>query len=136
MRNHMSQYEQPSGRFLELVVGLTTSFVALIFIVLFVMLVRGAGLQYISVFGGCLLLLAAYWFGLISFRLLFNVPNKQGGLLSVGGLKFLCLFLGVSSIAVVPLSMYMGHWLAALGSVGLVVGCYKGWQMAGNRGNA
>lgn len=71
-------------------------------------LAKNADLSFASLLGA--LLLAAYWFCLIFYRLLFNKPNKNGGLLSIGGLKFLSAFLGLSTLAVVPLAIYMGHW--------------------------
>ncbi|WP_188151468.1 hypothetical protein [Teredinibacter waterburyi] len=132
----MNQYQEPSGRFFEVLVGLVTTFIALVFGGLFFMLALNAGLKYITFIGGSLLLLATYWFGLISFRLVLNKPNKHGGLFSVGGLKFLSAFVGLSAFVVSPLALYMGHWGALMGCIFLSLGCYQGWQMAGRRGIA
>lgn len=132
----MNQYEQPPGRFLEVIVGLITSFISLVFCGLFLMLAFNAGLKYITFIGGSVLLLTIYWFGLISVRLISNIPNKNGGLFSIGGLKFLCIFLGVSMAAVSPLALYMGHWSALIGCTCMSFGCFKGWQMAVVRGKA
>ena len=132
----MNQYQESPGRFLEIVFGLVTALISLIFFGLFLMLILNAGLKYVTVIGGSLLLLAVYWFALISIRLVLNKPNRYGGLFSVGGLKFLSAFIGLSSLIVAPLAMYMGHWGALIGCVCLSVGCYQGWQMAGRRGIA
>lgn len=132
----MNQYQESPGRFLEIMVGLVTAFISLVFSGLFLMLVLNAGLKYVTFIGGALLLLAVYWFGLISVRLVLNKPNRHGGLFSIGGLKFLSGFVGLSSLIVAPLAMYMGHWGALIGCVCLSVGCYQGWQMAGRRGIA
>jgi uncharacterized membrane protein YeaQ/YmgE (transglycosylase-associated protein family) len=132
----MNQYQEPPGRFLEIIVGLVTAFISLIFFGLFLMLVSNAGLKYVIFIGSALLLLAVYWFGLISVRLVLNKPNKHGGLFSIGGLKFLSAFVGFSALTVAPLAMYMGHWGALIGCVCLSAGCYQGWQMAGRRGIA
>jgi len=121
---------------MEIIVGVVTLFITFIFIALFLMLTMNAGLKYVTFIVGAILLLFIYWFGLVSYRLLFNAPNRSGGLFSVGGFKFWCVFLGLSSLAVVPLSLYMGHWGAAAGSVCLSYGCYKGWYIAGSRVNA
>ena len=132
----MNQYQEPPGRFLEIIVGGVTTFIALIFGGLFLMLVLNAGLKYVTFIGGAILLLATYWFGLISFRLILNRPNKYGGLFSIGGLRFLSAFIGLSSLVVSPLALHMAHWAAAIGCICLAIGCYQGWQMAGRRGNA
>lgn len=132
----MSQYQESPGRFLELIVGLFTTFIALVFGALFFMLASNAGLKYVTFIGGAFLLLATYWFGLISVRLILNIPNKHGGLFSIGGLKFLSAFVGLSTLAVSPLALYMGHWGALAGCVCLSIACYRGWQMAGQRGSA
>lgn len=132
----MNQYQEPAGRFFEVVVGLVTTFIALVFGGLFLMLVLNAGIKYVTFIGGAFLLLATYWFGLISVRLVLNKPNKHGGLFSIGGLKFLSAFIGLSALVVSPLALYMGHWGALVGCICLSVGCYQGWQMAGRRGIA
>jgi len=132
----MSQYQEPGGRFLEVIVGLVTAFITLVFGGLFLMLVQNGGLKYATFIGGALLLLATYWFGLISFRLVLNRPNKHGSLFSVGGLRFLSAFIGLSALVVLPLALYMGAWSAVVGCIGLSTGCYQGWKMSGRRGSA
>lgn len=129
----MNQYRERPGRFLEFIVGLVTTFIALVFGGLFFLLVQNAGLKYVTFIGGALLLLAMYWFSLISFRLVLNRPNKHGGLFSIGGLKFLSAFIGLSALAASPLALYMGHWGALVACICLSIGCYQGWQIAGRR---
>ncbi len=132
----MNQYQEPPGRMLEIAVGVVTTFIATIFITLFFMLVTNAGLKYVTFFVGIILAFFVYWFGLISYRLVLNRPNKNGGLFSVGGLKFLSAFMGLSFIIVAPMAIYMGHWGLFIGCIGIVVGCVKGWQVAVSRGSA
>ncbi|WP_019603067.1 hypothetical protein [Teredinibacter turnerae] len=132
----MNQYQEPSDRFLEVVVGLITILITLVFAGLFFMLVINAGPKYVTFIGGAVLLLAMYWFGLISVRLVLNKPNAHGGLFSIGGLKFLSMFVGVSALVVSPLTIYMGHWAALVGCICLSIGCYQGWHLASRRGIA
>ena len=131
----MNQFEQPPGRFLEVIVGIITSLISLVFGLLLFILAQNSGFSYASLIGALLLLFAVYWFGLISYRLLLKRPNRNGGLFSVGGLKFLSVFVGLSTLAAVPLAVYMGHWGAVIGCLCMTVACAKGWKMAGRRGN-
>ena len=132
----MEQFNDPASRISEILLGLITSFIGLVFFGLFLMLILNAGLKLVTVIVGAILLLAIYWFGLISIRLIFNIPNKNGGLFSIGGMKFLCVFLGITSLMALPIAVYLQIWVAALGSMLLIVGCYKGWQNATNKKNA
>lgn len=132
----MNQYQEPPGRFLEVIVGVVTTLIAVVFGGLFLILVLNAGLRYVTFIGGAILLLATYWFGLISFRLILNRPNKHGGLFSIGGLRFLSVFVGLSALAVFPFALYKGHWAAVVGCICLSIGCYRGWQLASHRGIA
>ncbi len=131
----MSQYQESAGRSLEIIVGIGVSFITLILIALMSILITNASIQLASLVGGLLLALAIYWFGQISVRLLFNLPRKNGGLFSIGGLKFWCIFLSVSSVFTIILGAYMGYFGAVLGGIGLIVGCYYGWQLACKRNN-
>lgn len=129
----MNQYHERPGRFIEVIVGIITTIITTIFAVLFFMLTNNAGLKYVTVVVGFALVFFTYWFGLISYRLLLNRPNKSGGLFSVGGLKFLSAFLGASFLALAIVAIYIGHWGLSISCIGMVLGCLKGWQMAGNR---
>ena len=131
----MNQYQQSPGRFLEVIVGLITLAISLIFFGLLTILVKNSSFSYSALLGGAALVLCTYWFGAISIRLLLNRPQKNGGLFSIGGLKFWCIFLGVTSVATVLLATYLGHFGAAIGSIGLSIACYKGWKMALAREN-
>ncbi|MCE2029714.1 hypothetical protein [Sessilibacter corallicola] len=131
----MNQYQEPPGRFIEVIVGLVTAFITAIFIISLFKFTLSSGLKYVTVIGGLALLFFTYWFGLISYRLLLNRPNKNGGLFSIGGLKFLSAFMGLSFLMIAPIAIYLGNWGLFIGCIGMVVGCFKGWQIAGARGN-
>jgi hypothetical protein len=132
----MNHYQSRPGRFFEILVGLVTGFISLIFIGLFLLLILNAGLKYVTFIGGAILFLCAYWFVVITIRLLFNIPNKHGGLLSIGGLRFLCVFLGVSALPMGVLALYMGEWLVFGSCILFCVGCFKGWHLANVRRSA
>jgi hypothetical protein len=132
----MSQYEQPAGRALEIVVGVITMVIALLFLLQFILLVMNAEIKYATFIGGVVLLLFTYWFGLVSYRLILNVPNGVRGLFSTGGLKFWCSFFGMSFFVLAFFALYMGHWYGVISCIGSSYGCYKGWCVASNREDA
>lgn len=127
------QFEQSAGRTTEIVVGLITTLITLGFIVLL-------GLFFLNVrevkpflIASLLLGLPAYWFGRLSFRLLCNKINAQGGLLSATSLQIFSIILGIASAILLIASIYSGELRTAVGSIGLGIGCYYGWFIGKKR---
>lgn len=129
----MSQYEESAGRGMEIIIGLLVLFVALVFGLLFVMLATNADLHLSSLVGGLVLVFFTYWFGQIAFRLLFNKPRKNGGLFSVGGLKFWCVFMALSSVCTAIFAAQSELWSLLVSSIVMVIACGYGWRVAKKR---
>ena len=132
-KEEMNQYEESAGRPLEVIVGIITFVIALVFLLLLVMLVTEASLGWPLLIGSVLLSLACYWFGLLSVRLILNKRNSQGGLLSVGGIKFWCVVLGCSSFGMLFIGISRNEVGTMLGALGMLIACYYGWGMASKR---
>jgi hypothetical protein len=129
----MSLYEEPVGRWLEVLVGLLVAFISLVFLGLVFLLISEASLSIATVIGGFILALCSYWFGQLSFRLVLNRKNSDGGLFSNGGLKFWCIFFGINSVIVIVFCLISNSILMVLGSLGMLVACIYGWKVANNR---
>jgi len=129
----MSQYEESAGRGMEIIIGVLVLFVALIFGLLFVMLVTNANLHLSSLFGGLVLVFFTYWFGQIAYRLLFNKRRENGGLFSVGGLKFWCIFMTLGSICTAIFAAEFEQWSLLASSAVMVIACSYGWRVANKR---
>ena len=129
----MNQYHEPAGRGLEIIIGMVMMAVTLLFLALLFALIINASIHLSSMLGGLALALAAYWFGQISVRLLFNLPRKNGGLFSCWGLKLLCVFLGLISITSTIISFYTDQLALSFVSLALVAMCFLGWKLAHRR---
>ena len=129
----MSHYEKSAGRGIEIVIGLLVLFVALIFGILLSMLLLNASLHLSSLISGLLLIFVIYWFGQIAYRLLFNKPRKNGGIFSVGGLKFWCVFMSLSFICTAIFAIQLEQWSLLVSAVVMVIACSYGWRLANNR---
>ena len=129
----MSNYEESAGRGMEIIVGLLVFFVALVFGLLLSMLLLNANLHLSSLVGGLVLIFFIYWFGQIAYRLLFNKPRKNGGIFSVGGLKFWCAFMSLSSICTAIFAAQFEQWSLLVSAVIMVIACSYGWRVANKR---
>ena len=118
---------------MEIIVGIITLFIAFVFFLLLVMLASEASVGWPLFLGGILLSLLCYWFGQLSFRLILNKRNSQGGLLSIGGIKFWCVVLGLSSCGMVFMGIYSNQLGTIIGAVGMLIACYYGWGIASKR---
>ena len=76
----MDFYEQSSGRGMEIVVGLISVFVAIIFAALIGLIISNATFGYSPVLGSLVLALCSFWFGKLGYRLVLNEPRKAGDL--------------------------------------------------------
>lgn len=126
-------YEESAGRITEVLVGLVTGFVSLAFILLIVIIFKEASLSIASVLGSLFLLSLAYWFGQLSYRLIFNKPKRHGGLLSPIALKVGCFVFGVCSILFLIFGVVEREFNAVLNSVIMFSACWYGWQIATKR---
>lgn len=129
----MDFYEQPLGRGLEIVVGIILLFIALVFTALICLIVSNFPWSYTVVLGTVILGFCSFWFGKLGYRLVFNKPRNGGGLLSNNGLKFGCIFFGVSSIILCMLSITQQDLVTALCGLSMLVACLFGWQVAKKR---
>jgi len=127
------QFEQSAGRTTEIVVGLVTMLITLGFIALLCLLFLNIREVQPLLLGIALLGLPAFWFGRLSFRLLLNKANSQGGLLSATSLQFFSVLLGIASVVFIAVSIYTGEARAVIGSIGLGIGCYYGWFIGQKR---
>ncbi|KAF7788129.1 hypothetical protein PRUB_a2709 [Pseudoalteromonas rubra] len=75
----MNFYEQPSGRGMEICVGLVLLFIALVFTALIGVVLANSAFGFIAVLGSLALALCSWWFGKLGCRLVFNKPRKGGG---------------------------------------------------------
>jgi membrane associated rhomboid family serine protease len=129
----MDFYEQSSGRGMEIVVGLISVFVAIIFAALIWLVISNATIGYSPILGSLVLALCSFWFGKLGYRLVLNKPRKGGGLLSDNGLKLGCMFFGVSSILWGVFSISQQNLGSFLSAIGMLVACLYGWQIAKRR---
>ena len=129
----MSRYEESAGRGMEIIIGLLVSFVALIFCLLLTMLVTNASFNSSSLVGAIVLVFFIYWFGQITYRLLFNKPRQNGGLFGVGGLKFWCVFMSLSCVCTAIFAAQLELWGLLFSCITMLVACAYGWQVAKKR---
>ena len=129
----MDFYEQSSGRAMEVIVGFVLIFVSIIFAVLIWFVISNATIGYFPILGSLVLVLCSFWFGKLGYRLVLNKPRKDGGLLSVNGLKLGCIFFGVSSIFWGVFSINQQDLGSFLSAIGMLVACLYGWQIGKRR---
>ncbi len=129
----MDFYEKSSGRGLEIFVGIVLFLISLCFTALTVFILSKKIWGYSSILVVTLLALCSFGFGKLGFRLVFNKPRKNGGLLSDNGLKLGCIFFGVSSIIYCIVSVTKQDFVSALSALSMLVACLCGWQLAMKR---
>ena len=129
----MNQYQDSAGRITEILVGIITTFICVVFVLLVIFILKEAPLSFPSVFGTLLLSVMVYWFGMLSYRLLLNKTRKKGGLLSPLALKVFCLIFGICSIAATIFALISGEFNAAISSAIMVPACFVGWKLAKKR---
>lgn len=125
--------EQPLGRGMEFFVGIVLLFFVLAFITLISFIALNGAWSYakmslIVAFG-----LLSFWLGKLGYRLVFNKPRKNGGLLSNKGLKFGSIFFGVSSISIIILFPTHHNIVSVLSAICMLVACLYGWQISKER---
>jgi len=129
----MSKYQEPVGRFTEISVGFVASFISLVFAFLIALIVREASLSFESVLGSFLLGLLAYWFGQLSFRLIFKKPNPHGSLLSPVAIKVGCVVIGICSVIFLIFGVVVGEFSAVLSAALALPACWYGWPLEDKR---
>ncbi|WP_125563488.1 hypothetical protein [Pseudoalteromonas rubra] len=129
----MNFYEQSSGRGIEVCVGLTLLFIALVFAALIGVVFANSAFGSIAVLGSLALALCSWWFGKLGYRLVFNKPRKGGGLLSNHGLKMCCVFFGICSILLVFVSILQREVSSLFSAISMLIACLYGWQFAKKR---
>jgi len=118
---------------MEIIVGIVLLFIALVFSALIILLFTKATWEYNSILVAAVLAFCAFGFGKLGYRLVFNKPRNNGGLLSNNGLKLGCIFFGVSSIIWCILSITKQDLGSGVSAISMLVACLYGWKIAKNR---
>lgn len=129
----MNYFQEPNKRYIEVIVGLITSCISILFVSLLVLFLVRANFDGEALLFELILGALSLWFGLLSYRLLMNKPTKDGGLLSSSGLKIWSIMFGISSIIGAVVSAYNENVLMTLNCIFMVAGCLYGVRIANNR---
>jgi membrane associated rhomboid family serine protease len=126
-------YQDSTGRSSEVMFGIITFFIALIFFALVLMIMTNASLSLASVGGSVVLAAIGGWFAQLSYRLVLHKPRTTGGLLSPFALKFWCVFFGVTSCGSLVFALITAKFDAAVGAAVMLPACWYGWKLADHR---
>jgi hypothetical protein len=129
----MRFYEQSTSRGVEILVGSILMVIALSFLALIGLVISNAIFGYSPVLGSLVLASCSFWFGKLGYRLVLNIPRKDGGLFSINGLKVGCIFFGVSSIFWGVLSIIHLEIGSIISALGMIFACLYGWKIAKDR---
>ena len=129
----MNYFEQPNQRWLEVAVGLATLSISISFSCVLVFFLLKARTNYEAIAIEVALATIISWFSLISYRLLFNKPRQDGGLLCIASFKVWCSFIGVGSIIFFAVTAYNENVILALNSVFMTIACLYGIRIADKR---
>jgi len=129
----MSLYEESAGRLMEVLVGLVVAFISLVFLGLVFLVISKASLSMEAAIGSFILALCSFWFGQLSYRLVLNKKNKNGGLFSSWSLKFWCVLFSISSTVLIIFGFTSGSFSTALGGLGMIIACTYGWKVSNRR---
>jgi|SRR5690554_739603 len=129
----MNQYQQPPGRWLEVIVGILCLAIGLVFLWLATLVAVNASLGLGAVVGMFALGACCVWFTSIAYRLVLGRKNKYGGLLSTLSLQAWCVILGICFIGMIGFSVYMGDPVLVIGSVSMAIACWYGFGLAKQR---
>lgn len=129
----MFDEDRNAGRALEITVGLITAFISIVIVALLTMLVAKATQSLAAVVGCAILGVLLYWFGQLSYRLLFNKAKPGGGLLSPATIKCWCGLLGIGALCGCVFAIISGEFNVLLICVLNLGSCIVGWQVASKR---
>jgi uncharacterized membrane protein HdeD (DUF308 family) len=127
------QYQESGGRLLEIPVGLICGFISAVFFGLAFMLLPSATFSSGTLVGGILLLCPGIWFANIAYRLIFNRPNTQGGLLSAGSIRFWCGAFITFGVVAIPFFLYLGEYALAISFLLTGGACFSGLRLSALR---
>lgn len=129
----MFDEDRNAGRALEIIVGLLTALISLVLVALLAIWFTKAQLSGVAVVGCAILGVLLYWFGQLSYRLLFNKAKSSGGLLSPATIKFWCGLLGIGALCGCVFAIISGEFNVLLICVLNLGSCIVGWQVASKR---
>lgn len=129
----MFDEDRKAGRALEIIVGLITALISLVLVALLAIWFTKAQLSGAAVVGCAILGVLLYWFGQLSYRLLFNKAKSSGGLLSPATIKFWCGLLGIGALCGCVFAIISGEFNVLLICVLNLGSCIVGWQVASKR---
>lgn len=132
-KEKLMDYQANTGRLSEVLVGIVTTFISLIFFGLVFFLFDNGEASFAAAVGVLALSFLGLWFALLSYRLLFHKPKKHGGLISPLALKFWCVVFGLFSLAFLLLGILELNTKVVFSSIIMIPACWYGWQLANKR---
>jgi len=129
----MFDEDRNAGRALEIIVGLLTALISLVLVALLAIWFTKAQLSAAAVVGCAILGVLLYWFGQLSYRLLFNKAKSSGGLLSPATIKFWCGLLGIGALCGCVVAIISGEFNVLIICLLNLGSCIVGWQVASKR---
>ncbi|MBO1254822.1 hypothetical protein J3L16_03855 [Alteromonas sp. 5E99-2] len=126
-------YQESTGRFSEVLIGIVTALISLVFFGLIYLIVINATLSVVSVVGFFVLALIGYWFAQISYRLLLQKQRNNGGLISPIALKFWCVVFAISSVGFLIFAAFEKDINAMFSAAVILPACWFGWKLANKR---
>ena len=132
-KEKLMDYQANTGRLSEVLIGIVTTFISLIFFGLVFILFDNGKTSFAAAVGVLALSFLGLWFALLSYRLLFHKPKKYGGLISPLALKFWCVVFGLSSTVFLLFGILELNIKAVFSSIIMLPACWYGWQLANKR---
>lgn len=126
-------YQANTGRFSEIIVGIVTTSISLIFFGLVLIIFVKGEASFAAAIGILASSSLGIWFALLSYRLLFHKPKKYGGLISPLALKFWCVVFGLFSSVFLLFGILELNTKAVFSSIIMLPACFYGWQLANKR---
>ena len=129
----MNDFHKSPGRPVEITVGCIAMLIALLFVLGLVLLLFKMRFEFTHFAVAATLVACVYWFAQLGYRLVFNKHRKDGGLLSVGELRFWCQFFGVVSVIECAVGIYQGKLVLVLAGALMAIACLFGLRIADAR---
>ncbi|WP_100658831.1 hypothetical protein [Alteromonas flava] len=126
-------YQESTGRFSEVLLGIVTFLISLVFFGLIFLVASNASLSFASIGGSIVLALTGFWFAQLAYRLIFRKHRKTGGLISPFAIKFWCAIFGIFSIFFLIFAVFETDINAMVSAAVMLPACWYGWKLADKR---
>lgn len=126
-------YQGSTGRFSEVIFGIITFLISLIFFGIIFLVATNASLSLGSIGGSIALGLTGFWFAQIAYRLTFRKHRKTGGLISPLAIKFWCVVFGIFSLVFMIFGFFEADINAVFSAAVMLPACWYGWKLAEKR---